>query len=271
MGNRESTCLARGCRESGRVLEAAEEVRLREDHGRCVDGSRGDALGIGDATLVGDLDHLEAEPGRIGLDDLAYLRVERLGEHDAGTPGGVLRDEASVRRHREAVVAGRIRDVHPGQLADRRLVLEDRLQDALAHLRLVRRISRQELAPLEDRVDDRRHVVVVDARAEEGELDARVRVLRGELFEVAHELRLAEGGRHVQVTGEANVLRDLVEQVVDRRHADRGEHLVAVAVGEREVPVGHCSATTAWYATTSRRSLTSVGSVSRMRTSQPSP
>ena len=77
--------------------------------------------------------------------------------------------------------------------------------------------------------------------------------------------------RHVELAVEAHSLRDLLEQVVDRRDADRGEHLVAVALGEREVPVGHCSATTARYASTSSRSFTSVGSVRRMRTSQPSP
>ena len=192
-----------------------------------------------------DLDDLEAEPGRVGLDDLAHLRVERLGEHDPRAPGRVLRDVAGVGRDGEAVVAGRVRHVHPGQLADRRLVLEDRLQHALAHLRLVRRVGGQELAALQDRVDDRRHVVVVDAGAEERELDARVRVLRGELLEVPDQLELGQRGRDVELAVEAHALRDLLEQVVDRRDADRGEHLVAVALGEREVPVGHCSATTA--------------------------
>ena len=113
-------------------------------------------VGIGDAALVRNLDDLEPEPGRVGLDDLAHLRVERLGEHDARAPGRMLRDVAGVGRDREAVVAGRVRHVHPGQLADRRLVLEDRLQDALAHLGLVRRVGGQELAALQDRVDDRR-------------------------------------------------------------------------------------------------------------------
>ena len=65
---------------------------------------------------------------------------------------------------RRPVVARRVRDVHAGQLADRGLVLEDRLQHALAHLRLVRRVGGQELAALHHGVDDRRHVVVVDAR-----------------------------------------------------------------------------------------------------------
>ena len=82
VGDGERARLAGGGRERGRVLEAAEEVRLREDHGRCVLRRRRNARGIGDAALVRHLDDLEAEPGRVRLDDLAHLRVEGLGEHD---------------------------------------------------------------------------------------------------------------------------------------------------------------------------------------------
>ena len=74
------------------------------------------------------------------------------------------------------------------------LVLEDRLEHALAHLRLVRRVRGQELAAREHDVGDGGDVVVVDPRAEERELGARVHVPRGELLEVAHELGLAERG-----------------------------------------------------------------------------
>jgi hypothetical protein len=79
----------------------------------------------------------------------------------------VLSDVTRVGGDRRAVVAGRVRHVHAGQLADDRLVLEDRLEDTLAHLGLIRRVCRQELAASEDRVDDRGDVVVVDPGAEE--------------------------------------------------------------------------------------------------------
>ena len=217
------------------------------------------------------LDDLEAEAGCVRLHDLAHLGIERLREHDARSPGRVLGDEARVGGDGEAVVARRIRDVHARELADRRLVLEDRLEDALAHLGLVGRVRGQELASLQDRVDDCRDVVVVDARSEEGELDARVRVLGRELLEMPDELRLGECRRHGQVAGEPDRLGDLLEEVVDRGDTDRREHLVAVTLCEREVAVRHCSATTARYASTSRRSATSVASLSRTFTSQPSP
>ena len=130
---------------------------------------------VGDALAMRHLDDLEPEARRVGLHDLADLRVHGLAEHDLRAAGDVLRDVAGVRGDRRAVVARGVRDVHPGQLADDRLVLEDRLEDALAHLGLVRRVRGQELAARHERVDERRDVVVVDPGAEEGELPARVR------------------------------------------------------------------------------------------------
>ncbi len=148
------------------------------------------------------------------------------------------RDEAGVRRDSAPVVAGRVRNLHPGQLADHRLVLEDRLQHALAHLGLVRRVRGQELPAGEDDVDDRRDVVVVHPGTEERELAPRVDVLRRELLDVPGELGLAERGREIELASEAHPLGDLLEQLGDGRDSDRREHLLSVAIGEAEV--AHC-------------------------------
>ena len=197
--------------------------------------------GVGRAARVRHLDDLEPEAGRVRLHDLPHLGIERLREDDLRPVGnGVLRDEARVCGDRAAVVAGRVRHVHPGQLADHGLVLEDRLQHALAHLRLVRRVGGQELAAREHDVGDGRDVVVVDARAEERELRARVDVPRGELLDVARELGLAERGREVERAVEAHGRRDLLEELLHRGHPDRREHLLAVGVGQRQV--AHCAA-----------------------------
>ena len=151
----------------------------------------------------------------------------------------VLRDEAGIRGDGRAVVPGRVGHVHPGQLADQRLVLEDRLQHALAHLGLIRRVRGQELAAGENDVHDRRDVVVVDPRPEEGELGARVDVPRRELLDVTHELGLAERGRNVELAVETDARRHLLEELVDGRDADRREHLLAVGVGEAQVAGAH--------------------------------
>ena len=177
--------------------------------------------------------------------------------------------EARVRGDGRAVVAGRVRDVHARELTDDRLVLEDRLEDALAHLRLIRRVRGEELASRQHDVRDRRDVVVVDPRAEERELGAGVNVPGCQLLDVAHELRLAERRGQIELAAEAHPGRNLLEELVERRDPDRGEHLLAVGVGQREV--AHCWATCARYAAASMSESSSAGSAMRMRMSQPSP
>ena len=140
----------------------------------------------------------------------------------------MLGDEAGIRGHGRAVVAGRVRDVHPRQLADRRLVLEDGLEHALAHLRLVGRVGGQELAALQDGVDHRRNVVVVHARAEERELDSAVSIPRRELLEVGDELRLAERRLETEPTSVSDALGDVPEELLDGGDPDRSEHLLAI-------------------------------------------
>ena len=191
------------CGELGGRLQAAEDVRLLEDHHGSVLGRGGQLRRVRRTVRVRDLDDLHAEARRVGLHDLADLRVQRLGQDDLRPAGVVARDEARVGRDGRAVVAGGVRDVHPGQLADRGLVLEDRLEHALAHLRLVRRVRGEQLSAREERVDDRRHVVVVDAHPEEAQLARRVGVPRGELLHPADERRLRERLRHFELAAEA--------------------------------------------------------------------
>src|SRR5262245_15341027 len=100
--------VVRSRRELGRRLEAAEEVRLLEDDASGVLGRAAQLVRVGDAFVVTNLDDLEAEPGRVGLDDLPDLRVERLGEDDLGPARGMLGDVAGVRGDSRAVVPRRI-------------------------------------------------------------------------------------------------------------------------------------------------------------------
>ncbi len=144
-GDRQRSRLVRRRRELGSRLQTAEEVRLsEEDTGRVLRGTP-ELVRIGDAVGVRDLDDVEPEPRRVRFHDLAHLWVQRLGQHDLRPAGDVLRHVARVGGDGRPVVARRVRDVHPCQLADHGLVLEDRLEDALAHLGLVGRVGGQEL------------------------------------------------------------------------------------------------------------------------------
>ncbi len=238
--DRHRAALVRDGGELGRSLETTEEVRLLEDH-RCGVLSRlADTLGVGRTALVRYLDDLEPEAGRVGLHDLADLRIGRLGHDDLRSPGCMLRDEERVGGDRRPVVARRVRDVHAGELADRGLVLEDRLQHALAHLGLVRRVRGQQLTALQHGVDDRRHVVVVDARTEEADLVDDI--LRRELLQVPLELGLGERRRNLELARESHCRRNIAEELFDRGDADRREHLLAIGRSEREV--AHCVSST---------------------------
>jgi hypothetical protein len=242
VGDGERARVVRGGGEVRRLLEATEEVRLLEDHAGGAVGGRAKLVGVGDAVPVRHVDDLEPEARSVGADDLAHLRVERLREDDLGPARGVLRDVAGVRRDGGPVVPGGVRDVHARELADDRLVLEERLEHALAHLGLVRRVGGQELAPLEDRVDHCRDVVVVHTGAEERDLLAGGCVAGGERFQPPNDLLLGERLVEVQLAVEADPRRDVAEQLLDGRDPDRLEHLLPIRVSQRDV--GHCSATT---------------------------
>ena len=89
------------------------------------------------------------------------------------------------------------------------------------------RVRGEELAALEDGVDDGRHVVVVDAGAEERELAGRVDVPRRELGQVRRELLLGQRRLELERAAEAHAGGDVAEELVDRGDADRPQHLLA--------------------------------------------
>ena len=83
-----------------------------------------------------------------------------------GLGGGEVR---RLDERRRAVVERGVGDLEPGESGDHRLVLEERLQHALGHLRLVRGVRGDELRAPGEGPHDRRHLVVVGAAA--GEAD----------------------------------------------------------------------------------------------------
>jgi hypothetical protein len=230
----------RGRCDVGGDLQAPEEVRLLKDHRGGVLRGLANAIGVRHSTVMRHLDHVQAEAWRVRLHDLSHLRARCLGDDDLRPARCVLRDEAGVGRNRRAVVPRCVRDVHAGQLADRGLVFEDRLEHALAHLWLVRRVGGQELTALKHGVDNGGDVVVVHAASEEAHLVDDV--LRCELLHVALQLPFRQRRRDVQRSRVTEGRRDVPEQLVDGGHTDRGEHLLAVGIGEREI--AHCVSST---------------------------
>ena len=81
----------------------------------------------------------------------------------------VERHQHGLGRGRAAVVEAGVRDIQAGQLSHQRLILERRLERALAGLGLVGRVGRVELAAAGQLIDDRRDEVVVAAAAQEAD------------------------------------------------------------------------------------------------------
>ncbi len=97
---------------------------------------------------------------------LRGIRDARSGDHDSVASG-----DADGHHHRfgsagRAVVHGSVGDIHAGQLADHGLEFEDGLQRSLRDLRLVRRVGGEELAALDQRINDDRAVMAIGAGAQ---------------------------------------------------------------------------------------------------------
>ena len=158
--------------------------------------------------------------GRVGGEGLPRLRVDAGGDDEPAPLRGADREVAGAGDGRRALVEAGARERQAGQLAHRGLELEHRLQAALGDLRLIRRVGRQELGAGDDRVDDRRRVVVVHAGAEEADLGLGVGVARGERPHPFVDLGLAEAVGQIEVAVEADP-GGHVEELVDRGGPDR--------------------------------------------------
>jgi hypothetical protein len=215
------------------VLHRAEEVRV-------LDEDRGDVL----VDVVLELDRIGGSVAQPDLDDLgveaARVRLQRLpgvGMHaarDDQAPATLARPEREVggRGHRRRTLVERgVGHREAGELGDRRLKLEHRLQPALRDLGLVRRVGSQKLRPRDDRVDEGGDVVVVHPRADEAGLGVGVRVAGGERREAVEHLGLGEAVRELERAVEAQLGGDVGEQLVGRVDADRLQHRRPVGVG----------------------------------------
>jgi hypothetical protein len=135
-----------------------------------------------------------------------------------------------------ALVERGVRNRQAGELGHRRLELEHHLEPALGDLGLIGRVRGQELRAAGDRVDDRRHVVVVHPSPEEARLRLGVHVPRRQLGQPVVDLGLGLAVGQLERAVEPQGLGDVLEELVDRDDADGAEHLPAVLVGGGGVP-----------------------------------
>ncbi len=258
------------------VLERAEEVGLLHDHGGGVGVDRGpQGLAVGARSRrEPDGDRPRAVRRRLGRQHLTVLRVHAVRHDDPAAPRLRPGQERGLGERRARVVHRGVGDLHAGELADRGLELEDALQDALTALGLVGRVGGLELGAADDRVDDRRHVVVVDAGAEE----ARPSRSPASCARPARAARRAAPPRSDPPAGRAAVAVVLLRG--SRRTGPRRWRPRRPPASPRHRPWSEarspCGGGQAWsrnalYASASMRPSSSSGALMRTRMSQPSP
>ncbi len=170
---------------------------------------------------------------RIRRQHLAILRMHRLCYYRTIAASHAHRHHHGLGHARRPVIHRRIRNLHPRQLADHRLELEQRLQRPLRNLRLIRCITRQKLAARYHRINKHWPIVPVSPRAQKARIARSI--LLGKRLEVLDHLLLAMLPRNIQITRQPVLGRNRGKQIVNRRNAYLGEHLRAVRRGLRQI------------------------------------
>ena len=143
----------------GQVLDVSKMVGILHHQacGSLVDVGRGCGNGRG----------LDVLALAVGLDYLPVGGRQGIGQRHFIAPGHPAGHESGFGQAGGAVVHACVGDFHAIQVADHGLELENHLQGALAGLRLVRGVRREELSPGDQGLDDGRDEVMVGAGAQE--------------------------------------------------------------------------------------------------------
>ena len=263
VAERDAEALGAADDDVGAHLARRRDERARQQIGR----DDGERLGVVDTTddrreiadeavgirrLEQHAVHVRADLGGRDIDD-AQLEAERLGTR--GQQLQRLRERRAIREEHPRVLARahavrqrhafrrggrlveqrRVGDVHRGEILHHGLEVEERLEAALRDLGLVRRVRRVPAGVLEDVAQDRgRRDRVVVAEADERPEDL---VLRRDGPQAREVVVLALGRRQRQRIAAPDRGRDgLVEERLDGRRADDGEHLGLLGRARADVP-----------------------------------
>ena len=219
-------------------LDHPEKVRVLDQDGRGVaveSACQGVTVGFAGVPVEGDGDDAQADPRQVGGNHLPILRVHRLADHHRPAPRAQARGhQGGLGQRRGAIVQRRVGHLHAEQARHHGLEFEDRLQRALAHLRLIRGVRRVQLAAEQEVRYYRRRVVMVGAGPQEAAMGVERAVGRGQAPEQRRHLRLAHSLRQVEPREPVRV-RHVGEQLLDRCDADGLQHRGQLRLGVRGV------------------------------------
>ena len=183
-GQRARVVCCRG--QSAGIHEQAEEVGLLEDHGR------------GLLVRLAALAHLDPACLAEGAQDLDVLRVQVARDQNLVAAVMDVRHHGRLGHGGRSVVQRGVGYVEAGQLGDEGLVLEDRLEGALARLGLVWRVGGVELGLRGHRSHRRRDETAIHAAAAESQPVREYAVACGERRDLRHRLELRQPRRQLE-------------------------------------------------------------------------
>ena len=190
--------------------------------------------------------HMDVDPQRFrpAADHVDRLREAPVADQKARAFACcfLLGSDAVQQRHRLGRRRGfvqqrRVRDLHPRQIRDHRLEVDERLQSTLGDLGLIRRVGRVPARVLHHHPQDdawRDRVVVAEA-----DVGAEDLVAGGDLCQPPKILMFTLRRRKAQRPRQPDGRRDcLVDERVKRAGADRLQHRVALVCGGPDVAGG---------------------------------
>ena len=188
--------------EFGHRFDDAQEIGILHQHGRGIvvqrTGNR-PRFGASGGAVEGDGGNAQADPGQVGCQHLPILRMDRLADRDGAAPAAQPRGhQRRFGKCRGAVIHRRVGHLHAEQPGDHGLELEDGLQRALAHLRLVGGVGGVQFATEQQMGNQRRRVVVVGAGAEEAAMVVRGPVAQRQVAKQRRDLLLGQPVRQVE-------------------------------------------------------------------------
>ena len=134
----------------------------------------------------------QPHPLGIGTHDSAVLGVDKGGDHhlEALEAIDVYGGDDRLGSGGSAVIVGSVGDFHAGQVADHRLVFENRLERTLADLWLVGGVGGVELAPAQERIHDGRHKMMIGPRPQETRATGSAQICVGQCLQLPAGLHL---------------------------------------------------------------------------------
>jgi hypothetical protein len=205
------------------VFQHAKEIRLRHGERRHAGPVHTLQHGAAGVTIETRLDHLDALTGDDALHRGPVRRVQRARQQHApaGRAVGAHRHQHRFGQRRGAVVQRCVGDIERRKAGDHALELVQHLQRALARLGLVGRVGGVELAAGDDLPHGGRNVVLIGTGAQKA---GRVAITRRAFGEQRRHFPFRQAVRHAGVTFDAQLRRNLVEQLAHLGHADRAQH-----------------------------------------------